>query len=302
MRQESMDWPRHALPSPCAARTEGDPERRVILADAPQRHAGKAQEPNRAEAERFLMLLDEEAGQFTFVTFDDDSTRKNSGLTRELIGPFEQHVAELARLNRAGAGVFVTINATDGRGRKAEDVTRVRAVFVDLDGAPLEPVLACKLEPHLVVATSPRHYHAYWVVEDGVLDGFAPVQTALAARFSGDPAIKDLPRLMRLPGFYHQKVKPAQGRTGEPFLVRIRHETAAQPLSWATVCEAFLPPTSPEPAAPQVRVEAPVLIDVGDAARPALSARQPAVGRPQDLGRYGDGAQRAGRRRSCPVV
>jgi hypothetical protein len=43
-------------------------------------------------------------------------------------------------LNREGAGVFVTVNETDLKGRTAKNITSVRAVFVDLDGAPLEPV------------------------------------------------------------------------------------------------------------------------------------------------------------------
>lgn len=236
--------------------------RRVLVEDALPARPSALLEPNLAEAERFLTLLDEEAEQFTFVTFHDGSTRSDRGLTRELTGTFERHAAELVRLNRAGAGVFVTINATDGRGRKCENVTRVRALFVDLDGAPLEPVLTCVPEPQLVIETSPRRYHAYWLVEGFPRESFSAVQSALAAQFDGDPAVKDLPRLMRLPGFYHQKVRPEQGRAGEPFRVRITHEMVAQPLSWAAVREAFLPSTSSVPSAPQVRVGAPVLIDV----------------------------------------
>ena len=45
------------------------------------------------------------------------------------------------------------------------------------------------------------------------LDQFESVQKTLIARFDGDPAVHDLPRVMRLPGFYHHK--------HEPFLVRI---------------------------------------------------------------------------------
>ena len=49
---------------------------------------------------------------------------------------------ELERLNNGGAGIFVTINETNGRGRKGIDIVRVRALHTDLDGAPLGPVLA----------------------------------------------------------------------------------------------------------------------------------------------------------------
>ena len=44
---------------------------------------------------------------------------------------------------------------------------------------------------------------------------FEPLQKEIAARFKGDPAIHDLPRVMRLPGFVHRKEKD------KPFLSRI---------------------------------------------------------------------------------
>ena len=42
------------------------------------------------------------------------------------------------------------------------------------------------------------------------LDEFKERQVLLAEMFDGDPKVCDLPRVMRLPGFLHQK--------GEPFL------------------------------------------------------------------------------------
>jgi len=162
------------------------------------------------ETNRFLDLLCG-GGAVTFQTFDDSGT--DSSLARILHGSLEQHSQELIGLNQRGAGAFVCINETDGAGRKAENITTVRAVFIDLDGAPLEPVLKADLKPSLVVETSPDRYHAYWRVDDLPLDQFESVQKTLIARFDGDPAVHDLPRVMRLPGFYHHK--------HEPFLVRI---------------------------------------------------------------------------------
>lgn len=85
------------------------------------------------------MFLDSDATFFTFQTFDDDSDRKDPKLVQVLNGTLEKHLPTLAELNRKGAGIFVTINETDGEGRKAENIVRVRHLFVDLDGAPLEP-------------------------------------------------------------------------------------------------------------------------------------------------------------------
>jgi hypothetical protein len=96
-------------------------------------------------------------------------------------------------LNRKGAGVYVTVNETDGKGRQKKNITRARALFTDLDGAPLESVTESTLEPHIVVKSSPGKFHCYWSVKDVALEQFERLQKALAARFDGDPAVCDLP-------------------------------------------------------------------------------------------------------------
>ena len=158
--------------------------------------------------ERFLALLDPTAANWTFQTFDDDGHRKDKRLVRVLHGTLAEHWATLQRLNEQGAGIFVTVNETDGKGRCSNNIVRVRAVFVDLDGAPLEPVLANGRPPHIVTETSPGRWHPYWRVVDLPLDQFASVQKSLIECFDGDPNVHDLPRVMRLPGFMHRKGKP----------------------------------------------------------------------------------------------
>lgn len=179
------------------------------------------------EAARFLELIDSTATSFTFQTFDDDADRKDKDLARIRHGTLRQHAKELSRLNTIrGAGVFVTINETDGKGRKAENIAKVRAVFADLDGVPLGPaVVGNKLIPHIVVETSPGHHHVYWRVDGMALQDFTPVQLAISERFDGDPIVKDLPRVMRLPEFLHAKVK--DGICCNPFMSRIVHGRAA---------------------------------------------------------------------------
>lgn len=74
--------------------------------------------PDRDEAARFLSLLDPTTTRFTFQTFDDVKDRKDKMLASVLHGTLDEHFATLARLNQQGAGVYVTINATDFLGRK----------------------------------------------------------------------------------------------------------------------------------------------------------------------------------------
>jgi hypothetical protein len=167
---------------------------------------------------------------FTFQTFDE-SGRQRKSLTRTLHGNLSEHADTLARLNVQGAGVFVMVNAGDGKARKASNVRAVRAVFADLDGAPLAPVRAFDLAPHIIVESSPGRWHAYWLTDDLPLEQFKPLQQAIASRFASDPKVCDLPRVMRLPGFLHNK--------GEPFLSRVieQHDMPRYPL--AALVEAF---------------------------------------------------------------
>ena len=145
--------------------------------------------------------------QITLQTFNDAPVRR-SGLAKIRHGPIEQHVDELRALQARRAGVFLMINRGDGRGRSEENVVSVRALFLDLDGAPPEPVFACGAPPHVVVESSPGRFHFYWLVADCPLDRFGVLQKALAAKFNGDPVVFDLCRVMRLPGFLHQKEAP----------------------------------------------------------------------------------------------
>jgi hypothetical protein len=170
---------------------------------------------NKLEAKQFLIALGCN-NNTRFRTFDD---AKNGSVIPQCY-PADQF-DKLPDANRKGAGVFVVVNETTGDSDK--DVSKVRAVFVDLDGAPLEPVMNCGLKPHITVESSPGRFHAYWKVADCPLDRFKPIQQAIAARFNGDKSIINLSRVMRLPGFIHQKK--------EPFLSRIMNISEHEPYS-----------------------------------------------------------------------
>jgi hypothetical protein len=154
-------------------------------------------------AQRFLDLL--APGELvTFQTFDE-SGKQRRPLSRVMHGSLADNAVTLDDLNAQGAGVFWMVNVGDLKGRKASNVQRVRALFVDLDGAPLLPVRAASLPAHCIVETSPNRWHAYWRVSDCSLSEFTLLQQALAAKFGGDKSVNDLPRVMRLPGFDHCK-------------------------------------------------------------------------------------------------
>lgn len=174
--------------------------------------------PDYRAAEEFLQALDPAADSWTFQSFDDGG--QNPALTWQLHGRLADHAETLGKLNERGAGIFVTVNETDGKGRKKQNVTRIRALFVDLDGAPVEPALTGDHPAHIITETSPGRWHAYWRVSDCPLDSCEPALKTLIGRYGGDRACCDRSRVLRLPGYWHRKA--------EPFMVRMLSATLGE--------------------------------------------------------------------------
>lgn len=165
--------------------------------------------PSLDEAKRFLSAL-ARSGLITFQSLPerklaDPDSRPRINLNRTVHGRFDSLSRLLRSLNEEGACIFLMVNGGDGKGRKSENVRTVRALFVDLDGSDLQPVLDAEVPPSITVESSPSRYHAYWLVSDMPLNEFKAAQQKLAEIFDGDKAVCDLPRLMRVPGFLHQK-------------------------------------------------------------------------------------------------
>jgi hypothetical protein len=73
------------------------------------------------------------------------------------------------------------------------------------------------LPPDIITETSPGKYHVFYLVDYVPLSEahFKKTQQTLAKLFEGDPKVCDLARVMRLPGFPHQK------DPSNPFVTRI---------------------------------------------------------------------------------
>lgn len=195
---------------------------------------GKRLPTNPGSAQRFLRWLDPSTDTFAFRAFHEAD---KSQPPTKLWGTLDQHWQQLDRLNRAGYGAFVSVNATDGEGVKRQNVTRVRAAFADLDGQPLPEPDAH--QAHAIIWTSsPRdgqeaRAHLYWRAHVP-LDAFRLVQLGLADQFQGDENVHDLPRVMRVPGFIHGK------RPDALFLVRAWWlDCTAEPLTVADFRRMF---------------------------------------------------------------
>ena len=152
----------------------------------------------------YYNFLDVFGKEHSFQTFDDKG--KNRKLIKQFHGTIKEHFHELAELNRQGAGIFFCVNESNLLGRTTEHIIKVRALFIDLDGTPLPT--KWELQPHIITNTSPGKYHAYWLVKDVPLVSFSLFQKSLANKFNSDPKVHDLPRLLRIAGFYHHKKEP----------------------------------------------------------------------------------------------
>jgi AAA domain/RepB DNA-primase from phage plasmid/Primase C terminal 1 (PriCT-1) len=185
---------------------------------------------NREDVQRFLSVLDNRTTRFTFMAFDDDENRRDKRLIRILHGTLDELFPTLVDYSRRGCGIFVTINTTNFRGRTKDCIVEVRAYFADLDGAPIENIQRLDLTPHIITATSPGRYGVYYMIDDAPLsaENFKKTQQTLASLFDGDRSVCDLPRVMRLPGFPHQKDPK------HPFLTKIDFDTSQNAIEGTT--------------------------------------------------------------------
>lgn len=231
-------------------------------------------QPDIAQAQRFLSTLDPGAScrsliegiddGFTFQTFDDNKDRKSKALVRVLHGTLGAVHSTLREMNKQGAGVFVTINATDMTGRRINNLTHVRAVWVEDDSGLDIPL---PLEPHLISETSPGKYHKLFLVDGLTFDQHQEVQDVLINEYGSDPNAKDLARVLRVPGYYHNK--------GTPHMVRLIHESGQPPYTAAQILEAFKPTpgaVSVHPAKPSRTLTAPPAPVAEDGYQPITEA------------------------------
>ena len=157
-------------------------------------------------ARDFLAALDTNATRFTFQFFSDSG----SGHAQIFHGTLEELWPTVLKLNtpHRGVGVFVTVNETDFKGRSSKNIIRARGLFVDADNDQqmqccVETFTACGAPPSMAVKSG-RGTHFYFLC-DVPLDQFSALQSSLIDNVGTDAAVKDLPRVMRLPGTLHLK-------------------------------------------------------------------------------------------------
>lgn len=148
---------------------------------------------------------------FALQTFDDrEGVEKDKSLITNG-RPNDYTSDKLFDLNSRGAGIFFTVNKFPTGKRTKNDCSGVNAWFVESDDLSIDDqtrnLLSSPLAPSIVVR-SKKSLHAYWLAKDATIENFVKIQQGLIEKFSGDPAMKDISRVLRIPGFYHNKSDP----------------------------------------------------------------------------------------------
>ena len=191
--------------------------------------------PNFATAEIYLSKLISpqplQSHIFTFAVFSDKLTSKDEKkeLTHQFIGTWHEHKDKLVECNQAGCGIFVTVNHTDGHGRKNHNIIRVNTVYIEDDiGDPLK----LPIEPSMVVESSKGKFHYYFLTDTADKLTARAIQLHLTENYNCDKNAKDLSRVLRIPGFYHLKAKQ--------YPVALRERNGHR-YPWPEIVKAFPP-------------------------------------------------------------
>lgn len=155
----------------------------------------------------------------SWQTFSDDKAASPVPLTKILHGSLKEHFNGLEELNVAGAGIFLTINGTDQKGRKKENIQSLRALWTDLDEKDAnEPfdLEQVPLQPTMMVRSG-HGVHLYWILSEVLMADpktnqaqealLKAIQQKLAP-FGADPKVCEIARVMRIPGFRNMKGEP----------------------------------------------------------------------------------------------
>jgi hypothetical protein len=130
--------------------------------------------------------------------------------------------AWLSYLNSQKHDLYLSMNTLKpgSRGRTKQDIDRVRHIFLDFDqngDRAVEKLLARSdlPQPNYLVSTSPGRWQVIWKVEGFEKTAAEELEKGLVQSTGADPSVIDVARVLRLPGFYNHKYRPAYLVTAE---------------------------------------------------------------------------------------
>lgn len=190
--------------------------------------------PDLSQAQSFVEIICDgtpETYQWFYDAKNPTEEDRRRHPAKNATSSFDNIKENLSYLNQNGYGIYLMLNEGDGRGRSTGNVVRVRGFCVDTDGADPEPLFNAPLEAHVVTETSPGRYQFFWLIQNCPLEKFEAVQVSLAEKYGCDKTVHDLPRVFRIPGFYHCK--------GEPVLSRLHSTNPSLHYTYELFITAF---------------------------------------------------------------
>lgn len=122
---------------------------------------------------------------------------------------------QLIDYNNRGYGIFMTVNAMKPNGaRTLDNVDFIRTHVVDVDDVltaqdSYQRAVSSAMPPHFAVQSSQGKFHLYWLVQPYTgNDFYTAQQRKLCQLYNGDSNVIDATRVMRVPGFLHNKSTP----------------------------------------------------------------------------------------------
>jgi len=210
-------------------------------------HNGECMFDNNSTVE-FLSLF-KRAQPIIFSAKDDGKGKKPSEVTDKYgkawhkTGTINEVGPWLNKHNKDAWGCFFTVNDLDqgldlGRKRTEKMLVGINALWAEDDNKRDEPRTDWPIKPNIVVNSSPNKFHYYWLTTakatDEHCDQWHGMMQTMVNDYGSDNNAKDLVRILRLPGFKHQK-DPAH-----PHMVTFKL-VKKTPYNWNALIEAFPP-------------------------------------------------------------
>lgn len=191
--------------------------------------------PDIKQASEFLELFN-----YQLITFQFLKKSKPAGYYTAATPLQKKDWDYLISQHKQQKEIFFMVNEGDGEvkegksiPRSQKNVTRITSLFIDTDEIPFSEVKAflkeIGLKPHIVVETSPKKYHLYFLLEESqtlledhrdpqsLLRNWKHCQTLLSHLGTDHPrtdsSVKDSSRVLRVPGFFHLKNPKASHQT-----------------------------------------------------------------------------------------
>lgn len=169
----------------------------------------------------------------------------------------------IPKLNEEGYESYFTVNGFNSAyDNKKEQCTNLNAFFVDIDGRKSEEELdniKKMLDPSFIIETK-NGYHIYWLLDEEIykdevtekewndaVDKWEKIEQSIVTKLNADPVVKDITRILRVPGTYYWKKSGDEWMSGvanAPFKIKGIYKSVANAYTMDMIAEVFPPAIS----------------------------------------------------------